>query len=925
MKLHSVTVRNYRIHRELTVAFDEALTVIGGPNEAGKTTVVEAVHRALFLRSRASGAVLDSMRSAFHPGHPAVELTFESGGTLYTVTKQFTGTNTAPTTLAVTGGQTLRNDEAEAALRELVQAEAIGGRNSEDKLRMQWAHLWVWQGVAGADPLDRDAMQEPLERLRGRLGSLDEGGVVESQTDATVGRIVAETHAARTRDTGAARVDSPLGKADATLTEARTRVAAARAAIGQLEAAIASVERADTIIAESETSLVARRAEQEKNERLLLEAQSLEVRQAEQQAAATAAAARLAAVADADRQIRDCEARITAIEARRTPTAARQTAAIAAEQEATTRCAAAQAAARERQREHAELGELAELHRQAEHLEQRRSERAGLAGRCGRIADLRQEAAALHKRLADLPAVTAADLADLASHERGRDAAQAKLDAIATRVELVAAESAVRLGDHELAVGRSETIVADTPLEAGGARLVITPGGGTSVAEATRLRDAAATALESRLRQLGVADLDEARRVQPLRQTVEAALEAKRSAIADLGDTKADAELAALDAELAELEETLRGQTRPDFSRPVGLEAATVARKAITERLRSLAHDVATTAAEQQAAEQRLAEARLQREQAADEIRAIDGELRDAQVRRDVLVEEHGDQRDEAIAAATQARTSADEQLAATQTALQRLQPELLRKTAARLQRAIEKLLTDSRAAIAERTVALERLRNEGTLDPRDDLAQALAAERVAEAAQRQAAREARAHALLARLFAEKKAEIEAQFVAPLAERVAGYLRCLFGADATMSIGYAGDMFTSLELTRPDFGGIALAFRRLSGGAREQVAAAFRLAMAEILASEHGGCLPIVFDDAFVNADPSRLAGIQAMLDRAADQGLQVIVLSCNHRDYDALGATTVELPKAGISRGVAEPGAAAAPAGNSGAEAAES
>ncbi|MEY3206268.1 MAG: hypothetical protein RLZZ21_2599, partial [Planctomycetota bacterium] len=55
----------------------------------------------------------------------------------------------------------------------------------------------------------------------------------------------------------------------------------------------------------------------------------------------------------------------------------------------------------------------------------------------------------------------------------------------------------------------------------------------------------------------------------------------------------------------------------------------------------------------------------------------------------------------------------------------------------------------------------------------------------------------------------------------------------------------------------------------------------------------------------------------------AADQGLQVIVLSCNHRDYDALGATTVELPKAGVSRGTAEPGTAAAPAGNSGAEAA--
>lgn len=919
MKLLSVTIRNYRVHKELTVAFDGAITVIGGPNEAGKTTIVEAVHRGLFLRSRASGAVLDSMRSQFHPGHPTVELAFESDGAIYTVTKQFTGTNTAPTTLAVAGGQTLRNDEAEAKLRELLQAEAIGGRNSEDRLRMQWAHLWVWQGVAAADPLDREAMQEPLEQLRGRLGSLEAGGVVESKTDAAVGRAVAETHAARTRDNGAPRVDSPLGRADAALEEARRRVAAARAAIAQLEAAVESVERTDVIIAQSEASLAARRMEQEENDGLLREAQTLEVRLVEQQAAASAAAARLAAVADADRQIHDCEARISGIETRRAPAAERHAAAVAAEQDAQARCATAQAAADTRQREHADGSELAELHRQAEHLEQRRTERAGLAGRCGRIADLRQEAATLRKRLDDLPTVTATDLADLASHERSRDAAQAKLDAIATRVELLASDSAVRLGDHNLGVGCSEMIAADTQLEVGEARLLIRPGGGTSVAEATRLRDAAAAALEARLRSLGVAGLEEARRVQPLRQTLEAAVEAKQAAITDLGDTRADADLAALDAEITELDGVLRSHARPDFSMPGGLEAAIAARKAITEQLRALAHAVAATTAERQAAEQLLAEARARREQTADDIRAIDGELRDAQVRRDVLVEEHGDQRHQAIAIATQDRAAAMEQLTATQAALQRLQPDLLRKTASRLQRAIEKLLTDSRSAIADRTVALERLRNEGTLDPRADLAQALAAERMAEATQRQAAREARAYALLARLFAEKKAEIEARFVAPLADRVAGYLRCLFGANAMVTIGYAGDTFTTLDVARTEFGGVAMPFRRLSGGAREQVAAAFRLAMAEILAREHGGCLPIVFDDAFVNADPSRLSGIQAMLDRAAERGLQIIVLSCNHRDYDALGAATVELHRGGFTATPAVPGAGAFPAENPG------
>ncbi|MBZ0188390.1 MAG: ATP-binding protein, partial [Candidatus Obscuribacterales bacterium] len=42
MKLLSATVRNYRIHRETTVDFDPSRSLIGGPNESGKSTFIEA-------------------------------------------------------------------------------------------------------------------------------------------------------------------------------------------------------------------------------------------------------------------------------------------------------------------------------------------------------------------------------------------------------------------------------------------------------------------------------------------------------------------------------------------------------------------------------------------------------------------------------------------------------------------------------------------------------------------------------------------------------------------------------------------------------------------------------------------------------------------------------------------------------------------
>mgnify|MGYP003471247982 CR=1 FL=1 len=55
MKLLSAVVRNYRVHREVAVEFDGSRTLIGGPNESGKSTLMEAVHRALFLKATVTG------------------------------------------------------------------------------------------------------------------------------------------------------------------------------------------------------------------------------------------------------------------------------------------------------------------------------------------------------------------------------------------------------------------------------------------------------------------------------------------------------------------------------------------------------------------------------------------------------------------------------------------------------------------------------------------------------------------------------------------------------------------------------------------------------------------------------------------------------------------------------------------------------
>jgi uncharacterized protein YhaN len=107
---------------------------------------------------------------------------------------------------------------------------------------------------------------------------------------------------------------------------------------------------------------------------------------------------------------------------------------------------------------------------------------------------------------------------------------------------------------------------------------------------------------------------------------------------------------------------------------------------------------------------------------------------------------------------------------------------------------------------------------------------------------------------------------------------------------------------SGLRLDRSGAGLGVFPFESLSGGTREQVGVALRLAMAEVLAADHDGCLPVVLDDAFANSDPERTRALQSMLYRAASQGgLQLIVLTSNPDHYSGLGAREVVLARAAL------------------------
>ena len=93
MKVTRLHLRDFKRHADLTVEPAPGLTVIRGPNEAGKTTIQRALELALFRRvTSQDGEMRDGQRwGASDQQMPSIELDFEADGAKGRLSKAFRG------------------------------------------------------------------------------------------------------------------------------------------------------------------------------------------------------------------------------------------------------------------------------------------------------------------------------------------------------------------------------------------------------------------------------------------------------------------------------------------------------------------------------------------------------------------------------------------------------------------------------------------------------------------------------------------------------------------------------------------------------------------------------------------------------------------------------------------------------------------
>ncbi|HUG49096.1 MAG TPA: AAA family ATPase [Candidatus Limnocylindria bacterium] len=91
MRISRLRLHNVKRHADLTLEFAPGLTVVRGPNEAGKSTLQRAIEICLFRKPTSTAQELDGVRRWGAASDPRIELDFEEEGAEGELVKVFAG------------------------------------------------------------------------------------------------------------------------------------------------------------------------------------------------------------------------------------------------------------------------------------------------------------------------------------------------------------------------------------------------------------------------------------------------------------------------------------------------------------------------------------------------------------------------------------------------------------------------------------------------------------------------------------------------------------------------------------------------------------------------------------------------------------------------------------------------------------------
>ena len=892
MRLLHASLRQVRLHQHLELRFDPHFTLLGGANEAGKSTVVEALHKVLFLRASATGRAVDELRSRLHSGLPEIAVDFEAAGARWELRKRFSGAS-GTCQLGSDGGVALQGAAAEEQLARLLGVEGpIEGRR-HGQLPQRWGHLWVRQGESGSNLLAGPGEAYDLKSLVQQLQQRGAAAALESPLDRLVGEQLQARLDLQFTATGKVKAGSPLAEARQRCQEAQAALEQAQGHRAELESAMEQLQRIGARLQaiDSAERPRLRRASQLAGQLRLRQAQigplqqqfaQLELALAEQQAL--------------QQQGLNLEAQQQAWQ---------QQLASLLEEQATHQagCRAGELALLELDGQQRELAGRLELAQQLLDLASLEEEARQLNAHQQQFEQLQRDAQLCKQRLLELAPIDQETVRALRQAEQQLAQAQARSQAMATALALLDADQPVTVGGRPLLPGETLQLSRAAELSIGsGVRLRISPGGGKANLEAAEALEARAQFLLNLQQQAGVDSSEAAEQIAGQRQELERELARLRQAAGAIPWSRLSEQIGALEPRRERLLRHLERhrQLRQAIAQEGGLPDQ---REGLESWLDTLRHQSSQAGLRRQQVEAGL---QASRQQLADRIAAcsqlerqlaeLGGSLAPLKQRQLALEKLHGTQA--ALAAELEHRRQELQiqagELGELKSSLRELLPEA--SAASRpdhgkenwvdnwIEALIQQLDAEKDGLLTSRGQNEQLCLSLSVEDPAAAVEQCLARLESAQGEREAIERQTLALQILQSLFHRARQEFSQRYREPLEEAIGPYLEDLGSRDQQVRLDFDPKRgFGDFELQQ---GIQRYGFEQLSGGMREQLATALRLALAEVLLPSYDGCLPLIFDDAFTNSDPRRLGGLHRMLGRGLAKGAQIILLSCNPADY---------------------------------------
>lgn len=874
LQLRRIALENFRKFRQPheIAGLTAGLNIVIEPNETGKSTLLDAVRAALFLKHGSKTRLISSFQPTGDNVGPQVTLDFEIGGAPWSLTKRFLKSPT----IDLAGPQGRQQGEAaEQALQALLGFETgAQGSSFEKDLHGALGMLWVAQ-------MDGLTLKPPCGTVRDLIGA-----TLEGEAGAIVGSAAFDRVSARVEAQYLNYYTARSGAATGRLAAARTRfaeaadtLAAAQQREEALEAAFAELEQTRQALQSLRRELddgqdSAHRADLiGKLETARGAAQQLTTRRAE----AAATGARLASLEDLSSRHGAALERQTAAQAQRDAAVdARQ--ALAAELDAARARTTDARSELEHARTTRDAARTALALARAQALEDRR--RSGIAAahdRYRQVGELEADRPALAKTVA--AAVPDTVLEDLAAAEREVVRHRTLLEADGTRVELVGSADTLTRDGLPMAPGEW-TLTRETRIGLpGGSELVLRPS--QALAGAQAALDAATSRHAAMLAQWQLESLADAQRRNEAAREAQRTLGTLAVQIAALTPAEPDLDL---ETGLAALSAFVAAHPQPSVAAPsparplaeleTALDAAETAYTRAEARLRQAEQDLrdAEKAETPLVVEQQTASSDLTR--VAEEIATLHG---------------HPDfvELTVTLAEAREANAGAAVALAGAEANVRAFDEDALRRQIDKLD-ARRRAAEESRSALLTRIARLEaQIESDGGKGLAEQVALARDEDEAARAALVRMEEEAETLRLLRDTLAEAATETARTITGPVAARAARYIgRVLPGSEAA----FADD----LGLSTIRRAGMDEPCEQLSRGTQEQLAILTRLAFADMMLEE-GRPVSLILDDPLVYSDDVRLDGMTDLI-LEASQRMQVILLTCRERAFRHVEGTRIRM-----------------------------